>query len=190
MRSCGARHRRAVAGVGLVLTLATLSSCGDSPSDAGGPAPQSTTSVDTSDLDSVAQAWGEAMLTSDWESVVRLVEPTERQTITDQLDVIESVTPPGEVTLRELTFEVVKQGADSAEVRYFGERCAPTISKTFGPSTVVGDAGSDSTSLSSDGVIVEGEVVCTDLGDVEEGPLSPARFVQRDGEWYGDLPDF
>jgi hypothetical protein len=190
MRSCGARHRWAVAVVGLVLTVATLSSCGDSPSGAGGSAPQSTTSVDTSDLDSVAQAWGEAMLTSDWESVVRLIEPTERQTITDQLDVIESVTPPGEVTLRELTFEVVQQGADSAEVRYFGERCAPTISKTFGPSTVVGDAGSDSTSLSSDGVIVEGEVVCTDLGEVEEGPLSPARFVQRDGQWYGVLPGF
>ena len=84
--TCGARHRRAVAVAALVLTVATLSSCGDSPSDAGGSAPQSTTSVDTSDLDSVAQAWGEAMLTSDWESVVRLIEPSERQTITDQLD--------------------------------------------------------------------------------------------------------
>lgn len=188
MGTCGAR--RAVAVVAVVLTAASLSSCGDSPSDAGGSAPQSTTSVDTSDLDSVALAWGEAMLTSDWESMVRLIEPSDRQAITDQLDVIESVTPPGEVTLKELTFEVVEQGADSAEVRYFGERCAPTISKTFGPSTVLGDEGSDSTSLSSDGVIVEGEVVCTDLGEVEEGPLSPARFVQRDGQWYGVLPGF
>ena len=187
MGTFGSRYQQAVAVVASVLTVATLSSCGDSPSDPVRSSPQSTTSVETSDLASVAQAWGEAVLTSDWESVSRLIEPSARQAITDQLDAIESVTPPGEVTLRELTFEVVGQGADSAEVRYSGERCAPTISKTFGPSTMIGDAGSDSTSLSSDGVIVEGEVVCTDLGEVEEGPLSPARFVQLDGQWYGVL---
>lgn len=190
MEICGARHRRVVAAVALLLAMATLSSCGDSPTDAGGSGQRSTTSVETSDLDSVAQAWGEAMLMSDWESVVRLIEPSARQTITDQLEMFGSVTPPGEVTLRDLTFEVVAQGSDSAEVRYFGERCAPTISKTFGPSTVVGDAGSDSTSLSSEGVIVEGEIVCTDLGDVEKGPLSPAEFVQREGQWYGVFPSF
>ena len=187
MRTCGARRQRVLAAAVLVLAAVPLSSCGDSPSDAVRSDPQSTTSVLTSDLNSVAQAWGEAMLTNDWPSVARLIEPSAQQTISDQLEAIKSVTPPGEVTLREFTFEVVAQAAGSAEVRYFGERCAPTISKTFGPSTVIGDAGSDSTSLSSDGVIVEGEVACTDLGAVEKGPLSPARFVQLDGQWYGVL---
>jgi hypothetical protein len=185
----GARHR-VVAAIALLLAMATLSSCGDLPTDGGGPGQRPTTSVETSDLDSVAQAWGEAMLTSDWQSVVRLLEPSARQTITDLLDMFGPVTPPEEVTLRDFSFEVVERGADSAEVRYFGERCAPTISKKFGPSTVVGDTGSDSTSLSSEGVIVEGDIVCTDVGDIEQGPLSPAEFVQREGHWYGVFPSF
>lgn len=188
MRTSGARQLCALSAAVGALAMAAMSSCGDSASDSERSVPQTTASVVTSDLDSVAHAWGKAFLTNDWASVAGLIEPSDQRTISDQLDAMESVTPPGKVTLNEFAFEVVAQEAGSAEVRYSGERCAPTTSRTFGPTTVVGGPGSDSTSLSSDGIMVEGEIVCADLEAVEAGPLSPARFVEIDGQWYGVLP--
>ncbi len=172
----------------MVVAALVLPACGD-PRSAGVDDRQqsTTTSVVRSDLESVAEAWGVAVLTSDVASMVDLLEPTSREEVAPQIDQLEELTPPGEVELRDVVVDVVTQDGDSAEVRYSGTRCAPTISKQFGPTTVTGDA-TDSTSLSSDGVVVEGEVVCTDLSSAEDGPFSPFTFVRIDGEWFGTLP--
>lgn len=173
----------------MAAAVVAAASCGDSPSASEPTVPESTGSVVTSDLDSVAEAWGEAVFTNDWASMAALLKPSARQTVSEQLKTMESVTPPGDVTLSDMAFEVVAEEAGIAEVRYSGTRCAPTISTTFGPSTVVGDSGSDTTTLSSEGVTVEGEVVCADLATPEVGPWgSPFKFVQIDGQWYGTMP--
>ena len=174
----------------MLLTMATalvLTGCGEPQSAGEDDRQQSTTTVVRADLESVARAWGVAVLTSDVASMVDLLEPTSRDEVAPQLEQLEALTPPGEVELRDLGVEVVTQDGDSAEVRYTGTRCAPTITKRFGPTTVEGGA-TDSTSLASDGVIVEGEVVCTDLATMDDGAFWPAKFVRIDGQWHGTLP--
>ena len=84
-------------------------------------------------------------------------------------------------------FEVVSEDAQSVEVRGTGERCAPIMSKAFGPTALAGDASTASTSFSRKGTIVEGDVVSADLG-AEPSPLATLRLVEIDGEWYETFP--
>lgn len=186
----GRARRMGAASTALGLTMATalvLTACGDPQSAGEGERQQpTTTALVRTDLESVAEAWGVAMLTNDVASWVALLKPTDHDQIQPQLDDLEALAPPGDVELRDLEVEVTQDG-DSAEVRYSGTRCAPTITKRFGPTSVVGDTP-DPTSLTSDGEIIEGEVVCADLSAMEDGPFWPARLVRIDGQWYGTLP--
>jgi hypothetical protein len=122
--------------------------------------------------------------------LVDLLEPRVRSSISaEQIDEMDSLGQPSEVTVTDFGFEIVSEDVQSVEVRSTGKRCAPIMSKTFGPTTIGGDSSAAPTSSSSEGTIVEGDVVCVDLG-TEPGPLSPHRFVEVDGEWYGTFPGF
>ena len=170
--------------VGFCLAAAVVVSCG------GASGGESQGDVRRTHRDAVIEAWGNAAVRGDLNVLVGLLEPRVRSSISaEQLDEMDSLGQPREVTVTDFGFEIVSEDAQSVEVRYTGERCAPTMTKTFGTTTIVGDASTASTSLSGEGTIVEGDVVCVDL-EAEPGPLSPHRFVEVDGEWYGTFPGF
>ncbi|MGB3412692.1 MAG: hypothetical protein WBA45_16025 [Microthrixaceae bacterium] len=161
-------------------TVLLVMSCGD-----GSEANRAADAVPV-DRDAFIEYWGNAMLRGDMSTIVDLVEPSGRdQALVDAAALAEK---PRGVHVTDFGFKVVRENANSVEVVYSGEVCEQKLSKSFGPTTVAGEAGTGSSSSESDGVIGYGETECLSVKE-RTGSMSPFHFVKIDGHWYWDPPD-
>ena len=127
------------------------------------------------------------MVHGDALTMSELTEPSAKAAVSaEESAALESIEPPVGVGVMDFGFTVVHEEEMSVEVVYTGERCAPTVTKRFGPTTVAGGVdvpgGPDRSSV-NEGVLECGDVECIDLG-VTPGLGSPCRFVEVDGRWY------
>ncbi len=137
-------------------------------------------------LGEIAAEVGRAFFEGELSELNEMLLPDSRWT-PEELEVLQEVTRETAPTkVENLEVEITRTDPNAAEVSYSGEVCAPELQKNF-PATSVAGNGGDSESMSSDGEISFGEVVCTDLQELMSR-MGPFEFVNVEGQWYGTLP--
>lgn len=169
---------------GAAVLLAGLSGCAGASDD------HVATEATATSRDEVVVAFGRAMFTGDTAAMVDLLEPGAASTLSKaDKELLAGLSPTADdVEVRHLAYETVSIDDDTLEVRYTGERCAPTQHTQFPETTAVAGPG-DSGSSAAAGVQVDGEVTCASIAD-QQATRPPTRFVQVDGQWYATLPGF
>jgi len=165
---------------------ALLISCGGATS--GGSEGDGAASTAGSDRDAVIEQFGRAMVSGDITALVSMLEPSVQASLTaEDRSSFEAVERSGgQAELKDFSYSIVREDQTSANVEYAGERCAPTVSQVFGPTSLAGDETSPDQSSTDGGAVIEtGEVVCSDIGAVLAAPVE---FVNIDGRWYGRVP--
>lgn len=137
------------------------------------------------DRDAVVEEFGRAMLHGDVAAMADLRKPGLLDERSLEMFASGDFEQPPDVTVTGFGFSIVSEDDTSVEVTHSGERCAPSVSKRFGP-TIAAEGESE---FSSNGVIEYGEIECVDL-EVAPRLLSPYRFVKIDDRWNWSPPGF
>ena len=127
------------------------------------------------------------MLSSDFEAMAELLEPSAREEWTSSpsfqqlLDI-----PQPEVELNDLSFRIESETDNTVDVVYLGERCAQEATNTFTPTTTVTSDGTSAGDgeTASEGTVTFGELTCVNLADFD---VAPSRFVLVDDTWHATL---
>ena len=177
------QRRIAAVSAAVVACVWLLSACGSSSSDGVAAKGQPADAPDA-----VVRDFGRAMYTGDTATMTELLLPAATDQMTDaQRELLDGLSAgASDVELRHFGYQVVDRGEGEISVRYSGERCAPVPHQQFTETTVVAGPG-DSGSSSSEGVSVDGDVVCVDIGE-KAASRPPIQFTLVDGHWYARPP--
>jgi hypothetical protein len=184
MRSAWLMATRWARIVTIPLSFAVGGSCGNE-SDLAVPASAAESSGEGS-LEVVAESFGRAFFSRDFESIYGGLPPDSRELFGPEArELFDAVgAPVGNVTLDRFAFDLTMTSSVSATATYSGRVCSPEVTFQSPTTTQSGGNGAESPPEPS---ATLGDVECTDIADLPGG-LSQVRFVLVEGKWYGTLP--